>query len=43
MTILSLGELSISPVYTANFLSGGGFSVDVEYIPSRRLGVGGPD
>jgi hypothetical protein len=43
MTILSLGELSVSAVYTPNPLSGGGLSIDVEYIPSRRLGRGGPD
>ena len=42
LTILSVGaELSVSAVYTANPLSGDGISIDVEYIPSRRLGVGG--
>jgi hypothetical protein len=43
MTILSLGELAVSAVYTANPLSGDGISIDVEYIPSRRVGRGGPD
>jgi hypothetical protein len=44
LTILSVGaELSVSAVYTANPLSGDGISIDVEYIPSRRLGRGGPD
>jgi hypothetical protein len=43
MTILSLGELSVSAVYTATPLSGDGISIDVEYIPSRRVGRGGPD
>jgi hypothetical protein len=46
LTILSVGaELSVSAVYTANPLSGDGISIDVEYIPSRRLGLGrpGPD
>jgi hypothetical protein len=44
LTILSLGaELSVSAVYTANPLSGAGISIDVEYIPSRRLGRPGPD
>jgi hypothetical protein len=42
LTIISLGELSVSAVYTANPLSGDGISIDVEYIPSRRLGRGGP-
>jgi hypothetical protein len=42
LTILSLVELSVSAVYTANPLSGDGISIDVEYIPSRRLGLGGP-
>ena len=38
LTILSIGaELAISAVYTANPLSGDGISIDVEYIPSRRL------
>jgi hypothetical protein len=43
LTILSLFELSVSAVYTANPLSGDGISIDVEYIPSRRLGLRGPD
>jgi hypothetical protein len=43
LTILSLAELSVSAVYTANPLSGDGISIDVEYIPPRRLGLGGPD
>ena len=43
LTILSLVELSVSAVYTASPLSGDGISIDVEYIPSRRLGLGGPD
>jgi hypothetical protein len=43
MTILSLGELAVSAVYTANPLSGDGISIDVEYIPSRRVGRGSPD
>jgi hypothetical protein len=43
LTIISLTELSVSAVYTANPVSGDGISIDVEYIPSRRLGRGGPD
>jgi hypothetical protein len=43
LTILSLVELSVSAVYTASPLSGDGISIDVEYIPPRRLGLGGPD
>jgi hypothetical protein len=43
LTIVSLVELSVSAVYTANPLSGDGVSIDVEYIPSRRLGLRGPD
>jgi hypothetical protein len=43
LTVLSLVELSVSAVYTANPLSGDGISIDVEYIPSRRLGLRGPD
>jgi hypothetical protein len=42
LSIVSQVELSVSAVYTANPLSGDGISIDVEYIPSRRLGVGGP-
>jgi hypothetical protein len=34
-------ELSVSAVYTANPLTGEGISIDVEYIPSRRLVVSG--
>src|SRR5262249_28408077 len=38
LNIASIGaELAISAVYTANPLSGDGISIDVEYIPSRRL------
>ena len=40
LTILSPFELSVSAVYTANPLSGDGISIDVEYIPSRRLAFG---
>jgi hypothetical protein len=43
LTIVSAAELSVSAVYTANPLSGDGISIDVEYIPSQRLGRGGPD
>ena len=43
LSIVSQVELSVSAVYTANPLSGDGISIDVEYIPSRRLGRGGPD
>ena len=43
LTIVSLVELSVSAVYTANPLSGDGISIDVEYIPSRRLRLRGPD
>jgi hypothetical protein len=43
LTIVSVAELSVSAVYTANPLSGDGISIDVEYIPSRRLGRPGPD
>jgi hypothetical protein len=43
LTILSLVEVSVSAVYTANPLSGDGISIDVEYIPSRRLGLRGLD
>jgi hypothetical protein len=41
LTILSLVELSVSAVYTANPLSGDGISIDVEYIPPRRLPLRG--
>ena len=37
LSIVSQLELSVSAVYTANPLSGDGISIDVEYIPSRRL------
>jgi hypothetical protein len=37
LTIVSLVELSVSAVYTANPLSGDGVSIDVEYIPARIL------
>ena len=40
LSILSQLELSVSAVYTANPLSGDGISIDVEYIPSRRLTIG---
>ena len=43
LTIVSLVEVSVSAVYTANPLSGDGISIDVEYIPSRRLGLRGAD
>ena len=42
LSIVSQLELSVSAVYTANPLSGDGISIDVEYIPSRRLGSSGP-
>jgi hypothetical protein len=41
LSIVSQLELSVSAVYTANPLSGDGTSIDVEYIPSRRLVIGG--
>ena len=41
LTIVSLVELSVSAVYTANPLSGDGISIDVEYIPPRRLPIRG--
>jgi hypothetical protein len=40
LSIASPLELSVSAVYTANPLSGDGISIDVEYIPSRRLVIG---
>jgi len=40
LTIGSPLELSVSAVYTANPLNGDGISIDVEYIPPRRLGLG---
>jgi hypothetical protein len=42
LTIVSLVEVSVSAVYTANPLVGDGISIDVEYIPSRRVEFGGP-
>ena len=42
LTIVSPFELSVSAVYTANSLSGDGISIDVEYIPSQRLGLRRP-
>jgi len=39
LTIVSQFELSVSAVYTANPLSGDGVSIDVEYIPSQRVGL----
>jgi hypothetical protein len=39
LTIVSLFELSVSAVYTANPLSGDGISIDVEYIPERILAL----
>jgi hypothetical protein len=41
LSIASTLELSVSAVYTANPLNGDGVSIDVEYIPSRRLEIGG--
>ena len=41
LSIVSQVELSVSAVYTANPLSGDGISIDVEYVPSRRLGLRG--
>jgi hypothetical protein len=38
LSIVSQLELSVSAVYTANPLNGDGISIDVEYIPSRRVG-----
>jgi hypothetical protein len=40
LSIASPLELSVSAVYTANPLNGDGVSIDVEYIPSRRLVIG---
>ena len=42
LTIVSKFDLSVSAVYTASPLSGDGVSIDVEYIPSQRLGLRGP-
>ena len=41
LSIASPLELSVSAVYTANPLNGDGISIDVEYIPSRLLAIGG--
>jgi len=41
LTIVSPFELAVSAVYTASPLTGDGISIDVEYIPSRRLGLRG--
>ena len=41
LSIVSTVELSVSAVYTANPLSGDGISIDVEYIASRRMQIGG--
>ena len=43
LTLVSVVELSVSAVYTATSLNGDGISIDVEYIPSRRLGLRGSD
>jgi hypothetical protein len=40
LSIVSPQELSVSAVYTATPLNGDGISIDVEYIPSRRLVIG---
>ena len=40
LSIASPLELSVSAVYTANPLNGDGISIDVEYVPSRRLVIG---
>ena len=41
LTIVSQFELSVSTVYTATSLNGDGISIDVEYLPSRLLGLRG--
>ena len=41
LSIASPLELSVSAVYTANPLNGDGISIDVEYVPSRLLAIGG--
>jgi hypothetical protein len=41
LTIVSSVELSVCAVYTASPLSGDGISIDVEYIPSRPVGIRG--
>jgi len=40
LTIGSPLELAVSAVYTATPLNGDGISIDVEYVPARRLGLG---
>jgi hypothetical protein len=40
LSIVSPLELSVSAVYTANPLSGDGISIDVEYVPSRKISLG---
>ena len=40
LAIVSVFELSVSAVYTANPLNGDGISIDVEYIQPRRVGRG---
>jgi hypothetical protein len=37
LTIVSVYELAVSVVYTANPLSGDGIAIDVEYLPPRLL------
>ena len=39
LTIASPLKLSVSAVYRANPPTGDGISIDVEYIPSQRLGA----
>jgi len=41
LTILSVSQLSVSAVYTANPLSGDGISIDVEYLRPQLLGIRG--
>src|SRR5258705_1022235 len=44
IAILSIAiplHLSVSAVFTTKHLNGDGISIDVEYIPSRRLVIGG--
>ena len=41
LTIVSLVELSVSAVYTANPVNADGISIDVEYILPRRLALRG--
>src|SRR5262245_167954 len=42
LTTRSLVELYVSALYTASPLIGDGISIDVDYIPSGRLGFSGP-